>query len=87
MIVQDALSSNLQLSISRSCSALEISRSGYCKWRKEKDAFASESSENVVLRGEIQGIAMEFPGYGYRRIVPEKEIHMIMHLLRALSRP
>lgn len=71
MIVQDALSSNLQLSISRSCRALEVSRSGYCKWRQEQEASPSDSSEDMALRDEIQGIALEFPGYGYRRITAE----------------
>jgi putative transposase len=71
MIVQDALSSRLQLSISRSCQALDVSRGGYCKWRKEQEAVASENSENVALRDEIQEIALEFPGYGYRRITLE----------------
>ena len=71
MIIQDALSSSFQLSISQSCQALEVSRSGYCKWRKEREAIPSENSENVNLRDEIQEIALEFPGYGYRRITAE----------------
>jgi hypothetical protein len=71
MIVQDALSSSLQLSISQSCQALEVSRSGYCKWRKGRGTITSGNSENMVLRYEIQEIALEFTGYGYRRITVE----------------
>jgi len=71
MIIQDALSNSFQLSISQSCQALEVSRSGYCKWRKEKEAIPSENSEDVHQRDEIQEIALEFPGYGYRRITAE----------------
>ena len=71
MIIQDALSNSFQLSISQSCQALEVSRSGYCKWRKEREAIPSGNSEDVHLRDEIQEIALEFPGYGYRRITAE----------------
>ncbi len=71
MIIQDALSNSFQLSIFQSCQALEVSRSGYCKWRKERGAIPSGNSENVNLRDEIQEIALEFPGYGYRRITAE----------------
>jgi ACT domain-containing protein len=53
MIIQNAISSNHQLSISRSCQALDISRSGYCKWRKELQAIPSENNENMALRDEI----------------------------------
>lgn len=68
MIIQEAHSSCLQLSISQSCQALDVSRSGYCKWRIEQNSDTSENTENALLRDEIQDIALEFPGYGYRRI-------------------
>jgi len=71
MIIKDALSSSLQLSISRSCQALDVSRSVYRKWRKEQEAISTESRENNGLRDEIQEIALEFPSYGYRRITAE----------------
>ena len=71
MIIQEAHSSSLQLSVSQSCQALEVSRSGYCKWRIEQNSDASEIAENTVLRDEIRDIALEFPGYGYRRITAE----------------
>ena len=71
MIIQEAHSNSLQLSISQSCQALDVSRSGYCKWRIEQKANPSENSENADLRDEIQEIALEFPGYGYRRITAE----------------
>lgn len=68
MIIKDALSSGLQLSISRSCQALDVSRSGYRKWRKEQETIPTENRESNVLRDEIQEMALEFPSYGYRRI-------------------
>ena len=78
------------MSVSQSCQALEVSRSGYCKWRIEQNSDASEIAENTVLRDEIRDIALEFPGYGYRRITAElhhrgypvnhKRVLRLMHL-------
>jgi len=68
MIIQDAWSSGLELSISGSCLALEVSRSGYSKWRNQP---LSVPYEDMDLRNQIQEIALEFPGYGYRRIIAE----------------
>jgi putative transposase len=71
MIIQDTLSEIPQLSVSQSCRALKVSRSGYCKWRKQPETVPSENSEDMDLRNQIQEIALEFPGYGYRRITVE----------------
>jgi len=71
MIIQETLSCGLQLSITQSCYALEVSRSGYFKWRKQPGAIPFENSENEDLKDQIQKIALEFPGYGYRRITVE----------------
>ncbi len=68
MIIQAALSSDLQLSISESCRSLEVSRSGYSYWLKRPE---SDPYEDTDLRNQIQEIALEFPGYGYRRITAE----------------
>ena len=71
MIIQETLSDGLQFSISQSCWALRVSRSGYCKWLKQREASSSNDSENMALRNQIQEIALEFPRYGYRRITAE----------------
>ena len=71
MIIQETLSGGLQFSISQSCWALGVSRSGYCKWLKRREVNQSDDSENMALRNEIQEIALEFPRYGYRRITAE----------------
>ncbi len=68
MIIHENLSYDLLLSISQSCQALEVSRSGYYKWRIQPDMVLSE---NMDLKNQIQRIALEFPGYGYRRITAE----------------
>lgn len=68
MIIQENHSGDLSLPISRSCRALEVSRSGYYKWRTKQEII---SFDDMDLRNQIQKIALEFPGYGYRRITAE----------------
>lgn len=71
MIIQENLFDGLQLSITQSCHALKVSRSGYFKWRKQLGAIPFTNYENEDTRDQIQEIALEFPGYGYRRITVE----------------
>mgnify|MGYP000976296283 CR=1 FL=1 len=68
MMILENLSDNLSLPISRSCQALEVSRSGYYQWRSQKEII---SSNDMNLKNQIQRLALEFPGYGYRRITAE----------------
>ena len=68
MTIQDGHSDGLVLSISQSCQTLEVSRSGYYKWRMQPEMVPSV---NMDLRNQIQEIALEFTGYGYRRITAE----------------
>jgi putative transposase len=68
MIIQDALSSYLQLSLSQSCRSLEVSSSGYSYWLNRPESVPYEDTD---LRNQIQEIALEFPGYGYRRLTAE----------------
>lgn len=68
MTIHDVLSDGLVLSISQSCQALEVSRSGYYKWQIHPEMVPSV---NMDLRNQIQEIALEFTGYGYRRMTAE----------------
>ena len=69
MIIRETLSNGSSLSVSRSCEALEVSRSGYYKWQSKPKPISSE--DDMDLKNQIQAIALEFPGYGYRRITAE----------------
>lgn len=60
-----------RLSISRGCSVLSVSRSGYNKWMKLNQKKPDSDPDEMKLKDEIQNIAIEFPGYGYRRITIE----------------
>jgi putative transposase len=68
MMIQENLSDKLSLPISRSCQALEVSRSGYYKWRSQGGLIPSDDMD---LKNQIQRLTLEFPGYGYRRITAE----------------
>jgi transposase InsO family protein len=54
------------LPVTRLCSALGVSRSGYYNWLGQKDAPVVD--KDAKLRQEIHEIVLEFPGYGYRRV-------------------
>ena len=53
--------------ITRACAGLEVERGTYYAWRGR----TPRPDRNLGLRGAIHEIALEFPGYGYRRITAE----------------
>ena len=58
-----------QFNINKICSVIEVNRSSYYKWKNQ----SSLRDNSLYLRKEIQGIALEFPFYGYRRVTKELE--------------
>jgi len=70
MTIHEILSDGFALSISQSCRALEVSRSGYYKWQIQPE-IAYADSKDLDLKNQIHEIAMEFTGYGYRRMTAE----------------
>jgi putative transposase len=70
MTIQNMHKATNQISISRGCSALGVSRSGYNKWIR-KDQTHYSDPEEMKLKNEIHAIAIDFPRYGYRRITIE----------------
>jgi len=67
MVISKCLNS---ISIKRATELLEVSRSGYYKWLQHSNNNGEDNS-NILLREEMQSIALEFPRYGYRRIGAE----------------
>ncbi len=57
------------VSVSRAVELLGVSRSGYYSWLHRCDAEPCE--KDLLLREEIQRIALEYSRYGYRRIAVE----------------
>lgn len=58
-----------EIPVRDACTAFQISKGSYYYWK------GKEKQENLdkYLKKEIQGIALEFPFYGYRRVT--KELH------------
>lgn len=55
------------LPVSHSCEALDVKRSTYYSWLDQTQM----PDHNQELRGSIHQIALEYPGYGYRRVTAE----------------
>ncbi|MBI4896160.1 MAG: IS3 family transposase [Candidatus Aenigmarchaeota archaeon] len=51
----------------QACDALDVKRSSYYAWCGR----TPRPDHNRSLRGEIHEVALEYPGYGYRRITAE----------------
>jgi len=51
----------------RLCALAEVSRAGFYRWRHPPPA----EDAGIDLRDEIQRIALEWPGYGWRRMTAE----------------
>lgn len=68
MIISDFSDS---ISVKCTTKLLEVSRSGYYKWLHRSNDHDNVNNSDLQLRKQIQDIAIEFPGYGYRRITAE----------------
>lgn len=55
-----------EIPVRNACVSFQIGKSSFYGWKK-KDL----PEDNSAIRNEIQGIALEFPFYGYRRITKE----------------
>lgn len=81
-----------QISISKACEHLNISRQAHYNWQ-HKSTYAADAP----VRSAIHNIALDFPKYGYRRITAElhrrgqpinhKKVLRIMHVENLLCRP
>ena len=57
----------IPIALSELCRLTEVSRAGFYRWRNQEPAADSD----MVLRDQIQRIALEFGYYGSRRVVRE----------------
>ena len=58
------------ISVDRATRLLGVSRSGFYKWLGQSKNEPVKG-EDIVVRNELQKVAVEFPAYGYRRITAE----------------
>ena len=56
-----------EIPVKDACTAFQISKGSYYHWKNSEE----QQDLNKYLRKEIQGIALEFPFYGYRRVSKE----------------
>ena len=52
------------ISVAKACKAFDISRQAFYKWKNKEPAKNTDSK----ILASMQGIALEFPKYGYRRV-------------------
>jgi putative transposase len=55
------------LPVERLCELAQVTRAGFYRWRASPPAV----DDDMDLRNDIQGIALEFPCYGWRRVTAE----------------
>jgi ACT domain-containing protein len=65
MIIKESLESGSQISVDRATRLLGVSRCGFYKWSGKGPV----KNEDIDVRDEIQKVSLEYPSYGYRRIL------------------
>jgi transposase InsO family protein len=63
-VIAQIIEEHPQMSVKRLCELLDMSRS----WYYQNPGVDQQTDEEVELRDAIEGIVVEFPGYGYRRV-------------------
>ena len=66
--VQDSTDS---LSLSNAFHALGVSKSGYYEWLQNSNTVNEKQRQDMIIKDELQQIALSFPRYGYRRMTVE----------------
>jgi len=57
--------------VSRKAELLGVNRRSYYKWLQRSPSDSQHVQQEMILRDELQKIALEFPRYGYRRMTVE----------------
>lgn len=70
-MIKNNQNSENSVTIHRASELLNISRSGYYKWLKNRNMNAKIKKEEMRIKNEIHKIAIFYSGYGYRRITIE----------------
>jgi putative transposase len=70
MAIRESIESGNQISLDHAIRLLGVSRSGFYKWL-EQSKNEPVKGDDLVIRNELQKVAVEFPAYGYRRITIE----------------
>lgn len=71
MTIQQNIEPKDPLSIQHITRLMNVSRCGYYKWLQQSNSNPSHVKIDMQLKDELQKIAIDYPGYGYRRMTAE----------------
>ncbi len=71
MTIQQNIDQYGPMSIQHATSLMNVSRCGYYKWLHQSDSNPNQVKIDMQIRDELQKIAIDYPGYGYRRMTVE----------------
>lgn len=67
--IEEGLKTSIGLTLRELSEILTVTRSGYYKWKANEQEVSVP--KEMRLRDRMQRLAIEFPGYGYRRITKQ----------------
>lgn len=70
-MIQEQDKSSSSIPIQQAARLMEVSRSGYYKWKDRDEVNLSKILENIEIQFIIENIAKEYTRYGYRRVTRE----------------
>lgn len=71
MIIQENINPKDPLSIQHITRLMDVSRCGYYKWLQQSISNPNQAKMDMQIKDELQKIAIDYPGYGYRRMTVE----------------
>ncbi len=71
MTIQQNIDLKGPMSIQHATSLMNVSRCGYYKWLHQSDSNPNQTKIDMQIKDELQKIAIDYPGYGYRRMTVE----------------
>ena len=71
MTIQQNIDPKDPLSIQHITCLMNVSRCGYYKWLQQSNSIPNQAKINMQIKDELQKIAIDYPGYGYRRMTVE----------------
>lgn len=71
MTIQQNIDPNESMSIQHATRLMNVSRCGYYKWLHQSNSNPNQAKMDMQIKDELQKIAIDYPGYGYRRMTVE----------------
>jgi transposase InsO family protein len=71
MIIHENINPKDPLSIQHITRLMNVSRCGYYKWLQHSNSNPNQAKIDMQIKDELQKIAIDYTGYGYRRMTVE----------------